>query len=112
MCSLVDKYKEIAKQISGSSTMVQLPHQTYVPYNYDIMVELFLLKFKVLQIEMYDDGSLEPIDHIETFKGQRIAKSWFGTLKLKPLIALKSWQDSFLHNLWLLAYACNQLPIY
>lgn len=67
----MDKYEEMARKISASSSVGQLLTIINLPYSIEIMAMSLPPKLKVLLVEMHD-RSKDPIEHLEAFKAHMI----------------------------------------
>lgn len=64
----MDKYEEIVRQMSASSSVDQLLTSTDLPYNAEVMVMSLPPKFRVHQMEMYNWSR----DPSSTWKSSRL----------------------------------------
>ncbi|XP_040996195.1 uncharacterized protein LOC121242392 [Juglans microcarpa x Juglans regia] len=67
VCSLMDKYEEMAKKIGTSSSVHQLLSNTNLSFSAEIMAMPLPPKFKISLVDLYD-GSKDPVEYLETFK--------------------------------------------
>lgn len=113
------KYEEMAKKLGASSLVDQLLSSKDLPYIAEVMAVLLSLKFKVVQIEMYE-GSKDPVEHLKSFKAhmtlhnflEEIACQAFpptfkgrrgdgsGPYSQAPLTVSRSWASSLLFSSW------------